>query len=549
MTISTTPDVLTRPHLVPQPRELVWLPGEVSLEDGLHVLGAEHAPYAVDVLIERLVRSTGTGRSDAPGAAELRLLTDPSLPEEGYELCAQDGAVTLRASTAVGFGWAVQTLLQLLPARVLGPGPVSAQALRLPAVRIVDSPVRAWRGSHVDVARHFLPLDGLLRHLEMMALHKLNILHLHLTDDQGWRMPVEDYPLLTEIGSWRPGDVLGHQPPADENDCDDVAHHDGVRHGGSYTTAEIRMLVSYAQRLGITVMPEVDMPGHMEAAIATYPELGCGHPRHPRTCWGISWHVLALTDTTLSFCRTVLDTAMDLFPGAPIHVGGDECPGEEMLADPRSRETMARVGATTRAEAQAWFEAQVCSHVLEAGRRVVAWDEVVEGHIDPAVTIMMWRDWGDFANQALARGHELIAAPASMTYLDHDQVEGPTRPVSIGGALPLEKTTELSGVLDTWATSGTGHLLGGQFQLWTEYVRTWARAENLLWPRGATIAQQLWSGSAEGAASYAELAGHLERLTACEVAWCREEEVLAARAAGTRPPALSTPNSTTTDAS
>nr|WP_300339762.1 family 20 glycosylhydrolase [Actinomyces sp.] len=533
-----------RPHLVPSPQTLSWLPGAVSLEAGVHVSGGELAPDAVSVLLERLTRSAGTGRSDAPRAAEMRLVRDTSLPEEGYELLVQDGTICLAARTPAGFGWGVQTLLQLLPPQVLGPGPMNPADLVLPALHVQDAPAHPWRGSHIDVARHFLPLDGLMRHLEVMALHKLNVLHLHLTDDQGWRMPVEDYPLLTEIGAWRPGDVPGHQPPPDADGCDDVAHHDGVRHGGSYTVDEIRRLVARARRLGITIMPEVDMPGHMEAAIAAYPELGCGHPRHPRTCWGVSRHVLSLTETTLDFCRTVLDTAMDLFPASPIHVGGDECPGEEMLLDPRTRQTMERVGATTRAQAQAWFEAEVCSHVLGAGRRVVAWDEVVEGDIDPAVTIMLWRDWGDYATQALRRGHELIAAPSSLTYLDHDQVIGPRRPVSIGGELPLAVTAGLSTVLDSWSAQGPGRTIGGQFQLWTEYVRTWSRAENLLWPRGACLAQQLWTGSAAGAAGYAGLGEHLERLSACEVAWCRQEETLPASVSPVSSPTA--PEATTT---
>lgn len=527
---SRTTGTTARPHLVPRPRELSWLDGGLGLEHGLHVVGAQAAPQAVEVLLERLRRSCGTGRSEAPDATELRLVTDPSLPEEGYELLAQGTTITLSASAPAGFGWAVQTLLQLLPTQVLGPGPMNPADLVLPAVRVQDAPAHSWRGSHIDVARHFLPLDGLTRHLEMMALHKLNVLHLHLTDDQGWRLPVEDYPLLTEVGAWRPGDLRGHQPQPQPGQSDDVAEHDGIRRGGSYSVQEIRTLVERASQLGITIMPEVDMPGHMEAAIAAYPELGCGHPRHPRTCWGVSRHVLSLAAPTLDFCRTVLDTAMDLFPHSPIHVGGDECPGEEMLTDPGTRATMAAIGATTRAQAQAWFEAQVCAHVLQAGRKVVAWDEVIEADIDPAVTIMMWRDWGDYATQALRRGHELIAAPNSLTYLDHDQVTGPHRPVSIGGELPLSMTAELSTVLSSWSAQGPGRLIGGQFQLWTEYVRTWSRAENLLWPRGACLAQQLWTGSAAGAASYAELGQHLERLSACEVAWCREEETLPASA-------------------
>lgn len=559
-----------RPHLVPAPRSLTWLDGAADLSHGLTVTGADKAAHAVGLLEEalealglRLTRveaasvpsDTAAGGSTAAGVGasaggsaaehplELRLANAPALAEEAYELTVRSEGITLAASSPAGFGWGVQTLFQLLPAPVLAVlvDPAAgtrlcelSRALTLPACHIEDAPENGWRGSHIDLARHFLPFNGLLRHMRAMALHKLNVLHLHLTDDQGWRLPIADYPLLEEIAAYRPGSLVGHQPEGNAETGDDHPEHDGIRHGGFLSLAEIGEIRRLAERLGITLLPEVDMPGHMEAAIAAYPELGaCDHVRHPRTCWGVSRHVLALDERTLDFCRTVLDTTMDLFPGSPIHVGGDEVPGEEMLLDPRTRETMARIGASTRAEAQAWFEAQVCGHVLQAGHQVVAWDEVVEGDIDPAVTIMVWRDWEPYAAEAIKRGHEVIAAPNSLTYLDHDQVLGEHRPVSIGGELSLATTAQFTqylaeqrALVSEAAASATagGRLLGGQFQLWTEYVPDWQRAEDLLWPRGASLAQQLWSGTPEGAASYEELGEHLERLTALGLAWCPESE-------------------------
>lgn len=501
--------------LLPTVRELTHGQGNFRFTDPLPVSGG--GPGAAR-LAERLLRGAGVRTTSGNGSGVV-FRRDDALPAEGYRLHVTEDTVTITSADDAGEIWAVQTLLQLLPAHIWGNGPMALADLAVPCVEIEDAPRFAWRGSHVDVARHFLPLDGLLKHLEVMAAHKLNVLHLHLTDDQGWRLPVPKYPKLTEVGARRPGTIPGHQPPPDANDFD-ISQHDGVPHGGAYTADELRHLVSRAAELGITVMPEIDMPGHMEAAIAAYPELGaCDHVQHPRTCFGISTHVLRLSDDALAFCRDVLDTVMELFPDSPIHIGGDECPADEWFTDPVSQATMAEHGLTAGAEAQAWFEEQMCRYLLEAGRRVVVWDEVFDAGAPDGVTIMVWRPAEDRLARAAAQGLDVIAAPVTHTYLDYSQYDR-GQPLAIGGPLTLETTARFHEHFALPAEH-RHHLLGGQFQLWTEYVHDWARAEYHLWPRGSVIAQQLWAGEPSGVTSLSGMTHHLDRLTAMGLNWCR----------------------------
>jgi hexosaminidase len=506
-------------RLLPTPVHAEWREGTFLLADPLPIDGGGRA---AKILAERLLLAAGVRSREAdPDEPGVRFTVDATLSPEEYRLVVDQAGVSIVSADDAGAGWAVQTLLQLLPVFVHGSGPMEPTDLAVPYVTIEDRPQFRWRGSMIDVARHFLPIEGLLKHLDVMAMHKLNVLHLHLTDDQGWRMPVEKYPLLTEVGGWRPGTLPGHQPPPDENDRDDFPWHDGRPHGGSYTVDEIRTLVARAGELGIMIVPEIDMPGHMEAAIAAYPWLGaCDHVEHPRTCWGISEHVLRLSPETLQFCKDVLDEAMRLFPGSPIHVGGDECPGSEWLLDPVTRATMAEVGAETPVEAQAWFEQQVCGHVLAAGRRVIAWDEVLEGGAPEGTTVMVWRDRSAIG-RAAQLGYDVIAAPSHHTYLDYSQYEGPDQPLAITGPTTQERVAEFSQEIVGFEDHLAERVLGGQFQLWTEYIHDWGKAEYHLWPRGSSLAQQLWAGHPADTGVVPRMGRHLERLTAMGLNWCR----------------------------
>ncbi|RMB59886.1 beta-N-acetylhexosaminidase [Tessaracoccus antarcticus] len=506
-------------NLVPTPLRVDMHDGNLLLGPAVLVHGGGNAAL---VLAERLTTAAGLRVEAVTLASEatVSFSIDEALGAEAYRLEVDD-TIRIVSGDEQGAGWAVQSLLQLLPAEIHGPGPMDPATLQVPRVLIEDAPRFGWRGSMLDVARHFMPMEHVLRHLDAMAMHKLNVLHLHLTDDQGWRLPVAAYPLLTEVGGWRPGTLPGHQPPPDENDCDDFPQHDGRPHGGSYTVEEIGALVARAARLGITVVPEMDMPGHMEAAIAAYPWLGaCDHVSHPRTCFGVSEHILQLSDRSVEFCTTVLDAAMELFPGSPIHVGGDECPSREWLTDPASQATMATIGAADGHAAQAWFEQKICQHVLDAGRRVIAWDEVLDGGAPEGTTVMVWREAEAIA-RAAAMGFDVIAAPVEFTYLDYAQSDAPDHPLSIDGPRTLEKVAGLHTVFDALDPAIAHRVLGGQFQLWSEYLRTPQRVEFFAWPRGSSVASQLWNGTSEGASSIDDLAGHLPRLTAAGINWCR----------------------------
>ena len=506
-------------RIIPTPRNVDERGGDLLLGPVLQVHGGGNAAL---LLAERLNVTAGVRVETTPLASEaaVSFTIDSTLGPEAY-LLEIDDTIRIVSGDQQGAGWAVQTLLQLLPAEVHGPGPMEPDTLRVPRVLIEDAPRFGWRGSMLDVARHFQPVGFVMKHLDAMAMHKLNVLHLHLTDDQGWRLPVAAYPLLTEVGGWRPGTLPGHQPPPDENDRDDFPQHDGRPHGGSYTADDIRDIVAHADRLGITVVPEIDMPGHMEAAIAAYPWLGaCDHVEHPRTCFGVSEHVLQLSDRTVEFCTTVLDAAMELFPGSPIHVGGDECPDTEWLTDDVSRSTMAAIGATDGHAAQAWFEQQICQHVLDAGRRVIAWDEVLDGGAPKGTTVMVWREAKDI-ERAATLGFDVIAAPVEYTYFDYAQRSTPDQPLAIGGPTTLEKVAGLHTVFDALDPAAADRVLGGQFQLWSEYLRTPERVEFFAWPRGVSVAQQLWSGTPEGVGTVDEIGNHLHRLTAAGINWCR----------------------------
>ncbi|MDU6251758.1 MAG: family 20 glycosylhydrolase, partial [Cutibacterium avidum] len=292
-------DTLIR-GLCPQPRHVQFTEGRFPLPTVLSWAGPDEVTDAVTTLAERLAPALDVVRvTSHTDTISLIVTVNPALEAEGYRI-EIDTQIRITAGDPNGARWAVQTLLQLLPPWVHGPGPLAREHLHLPKGVIVDAPHYSWRGAHLDVSRHFMPASFITRFLDVLAMHKLNRLHLHLTDDQGWRLPVPGWPRLTTVGAWRPGTVRGHQPPPDDNDCDDVAEHDHVPHGGAYTVEQLSAINKRAGLLGITVVPEIDLPGHTESVVAAYPALGCGIPLdHPRTAFGVSEHHINLTDDSL----------------------------------------------------------------------------------------------------------------------------------------------------------------------------------------------------------------------------------------------------------
>ncbi|TDO41583.1 beta-N-acetylhexosaminidase [Paractinoplanes brasiliensis] len=421
------------------------------------------------------------------GKGGLRLRVDRGLANEAYVMTCATGGMEIAGGSAAGVFYGCQTLRQLLPPRALRRGGPAGWAV--PAVRIEDRPAYGWRGVMLDVARHFMPVGDVLRFVDLAAFHKLNVLHLHLTDDQGWRLEVPGRPRLTEVGAWRAQSMLG----ARQHD-----RFDGRPHGGFYTTGDLREIVAYAQERHVRVVPEVDMPGHMQAAVAAYPSLGSG--RHEvRTSWGISPHVLNLGEESLAFCRAVLDHLCDVFPGELIGIGGDECPADEW-DDPGL---------------QPWFTALMAEHLAKRGRRVFGWDEILEGGAPAGAVVAAWR--GPEPTLVAARlGHQVVSCPDIAAYLDYRQSDDPGEPTPVGTRLTLADVYGFDPVPEGLSAAERELVLGGQANVWTEHMDSARAVDYMTYPRLSAFAEAVW-----GRKSYGEflsrLPDHLARLDALGV--------------------------------
>ncbi|MDX6739521.1 beta-N-acetylhexosaminidase [Actinocorallia sp. A-T 12471] len=461
-------------NLVPLPGELRELPGSLAL-DGVTVTGD--------------ARTAGllTGYF-GHGPTPVRLTLDPAIPDgDGYRLAVGPSGIEVTAARRSGLAFGVQTLRQL-----------RTDNGRVPHVEITDTPRYAWRGALLDVARHHMPLEFLYRFVDQLAFHKLNVLHLHLTDDQGWRIEIDGYPRLTEVGAWRTESMVGRAGST---------AFDGTPHGGYYTQAELAELVAFADVRGVRIVPEIEMPGHAMAALAAYPELGndAARPLPVWTGWGISEHVFGVQDETLEFCREVLRQVMKVFPSRDIHLGGDECPTRQWENSAAARERAASLGLARPAELHGWFLGEIAGFLAEHGRRAVCWDEAAHSASPPppGAAVMAWRD-PVHAADAAARGHEVIMTPYRWTYLDYPQTGSPHEPLGQEGAIIT--------LADVYRFE-PGPVLGAQAQLWTEFAATPAEVEYLAYPRLCALAETAWSDLPKDFAGFtARLRPHLARL-------------------------------------
>ncbi|HET6986884.1 MAG TPA: beta-N-acetylhexosaminidase, partial [Kribbella sp.] len=357
-----------------------------------------------------LTLEEGQWISADPGAEAIRDVVE-NLGDTEYRIDVTADGARLSAGSEDALRHAESTYAQLLDAAV----PAEDGKVAVPAVRIADAPRFGWRGMMLDVARHFMPKDFVLKVIDVLALHRLNTLHFHLTDDQGWRVEIEAYPRLTEVGAWRDETMVGKMSRGQKE-----FEYDGKRHGGFYTKDELREIVAYAAERGITVVPEIDLPGHMQAAIAAYPELGNNPDTQltVRQYWGISDDVLNVNDETVEFVRTVLREVLDIFPSPYIHLGGDECPSVQWRDSEAAQKRQAELGLTEPGQLQGWFTEQVASVLAEEGRRLVGWDEMVETDCPKDAVIMAWRS-AHRGEVAVKAGHETVMAPCESVYFDY----------------------------------------------------------------------------------------------------------------------------------
>ncbi|MGA2528329.1 MAG: beta-N-acetylhexosaminidase [Acidimicrobiales bacterium] len=519
--------------IIPRPLSVTTGQHGVSgavLSDGLLIA---HAPALVaEARWFRQVLEAATGwvvnlaATERPGAAtiELRLGEFEVLPNgldalipaatrrDAYRLSSNRGRVAITSPSGAGAFYGLQTLRQLLPDSVFRRAGRSG-AIPVLEAEILDAPRFSWRGVHLDVCRHFMPKSFILKLIDLIALHKCNVLHLHLTDDQGWRIPIERYPLLTEIGAWRRESSVGGEGEG---------LFDGIPHGGFYTREDLEEIVGFAAERHVNVLPEIDMPGHMAAAIAAYPELGnTGRRLQVRTTWGVSNHILNLEEKTVRFCTDVIDEVADIFPWTCFHVGGDECPTVEWATSPRAKQIMHEQGFTELRQLQGWFTARMAEHLARRGRTLVGWAEILEGGAPEGSIAMSWRGEDDAVKAARA-GHRVVMAAQDWLYFDRPYSSDPAEPKGSPGATDVEKVYMYEPVSAALQPEQRHQVLGAQCQLWTEYVTTPVRAEYLYFPRLSAFAEIVWSTETAGQPkSYEEfeqrLARHLDRLAAIGV--------------------------------
>lgn len=393
---------------------------------------------------------------------------------ESYRLAVTGEGATIVGADSAGVFYALQTLRQLVEA---------APVVR--AIHIEDAPRFRYRGMHLDVARHFMPVDFVKRYIDLMSRHKLNTFHWHLTDDQGWRIEIQKYPKLTEVGGCRRETMVAR------NFTPYVG--DGVPHCGFYTRDQIREVVDYARRRHVTVIPEIEMPGHAKSALAAYPELACTPgPFQVRTTWGVDEDVLCPSEQTFTFIGDVLDEVVSLFPGAYVHVGGDEVPKTRWRQSALAQEVMQREKLATPEELQSWFIRRVEQMLIARGKRLIGWDEILEGGLAPEATVMSWR--GSSGGIAAAReAHDVIMSPNSHMYFDAYQGDPKQEPLAIGGFLPLERVYDFEPVPDSLTADQAKHILGAQANMWTEYLAGPKNVEYMAYPRALALAEVVWS--------------------------------------------------------
>ena len=414
----------------------------------------------------------------------------PALGPEGYELTVAPDSVIIRAAGQAGMFYGVQSLLQLLPPEVFAARPAPGVAWEIPCVQIADQPRFKWRGFMLDVARHFFTKDEVKQLLDVLAWHKINTLHLHLTDDQGWRIEIKKYPRLTQIGAWREDAGFGLDPKLS------TAYGPDGRYGGYYTQDDIRELVAYARGRHITIVPEIEMPGHSSAALSAYPELSCnGGPYTPNAKGGIFAGVYcAGKEETFEFLQNVLAEIGPLFPGQYIHIGGDEVPKDNWKKCPRCQARIKQEGLGNEHELQSYFIRRIEKFINAQGRTLIGWSEIREGGLAQNAVVM---DWIGGAVEAASAGHDVIMSPTKFCYLDYFQsTNHAAEPPAIGGYLPLRKVYSFDPLPEKLEPQYQSHILGAQGNLWTEYVPNFKHAQYMIFPRLCALAEVAWSPQA-----------------------------------------------------
>ena len=507
---------------------VIPLPHHMELADGCFRI-TSGTPVFLDENTSEFQRITGFLNERLSVAAGFTLQTEQAdlrnpqrgiwflnagLPSEAYSLKVQPERIVIEYGDGAGAFYALQTLLQLLPTDIFADHRVHGVRWEVPCCDIEDAPRFAYRGMHLDCCLHFFEMDFLKRYIDIMALHKVNRFHWHLTEDQGWRLEIKKYPLLTEKGQWRKETVIGSLKSG---------VYDGTPHGGYYSQDEVRELVQYAAERYVTIIPEIEMPGHALAAIACYPELSCGLEDHYETAtkWGVFKQVFCPKEETFKFLEDVMDEVFELFPSTLVHIGGDECPKASWKKCPHCQALIRKLGLKDEFELQSWFITRMEKYINSKGHEIIGWDEILQGGLAPNAKVMSWLG-EEGGIKAAQQHHEVVMAPYPKYYLDYWQADPDSEPLAMGGPTLLRTMYEYEPVPAVLTPEEARYIIGVEGCVWTEYMPTPARVEYMAWPRMCAIAESSWSRCDKDYEAFARrLEHHLQRLDNLEVGYCR----------------------------
>ncbi|WP_182883728.1 beta-N-acetylhexosaminidase [Microbispora sp. H10949] len=494
--------------LLPLPRSIETGAGTAEIAPGAVVSGPAALCDAV-----RLALGVLDPRPGDAATAALRVEEDPRLGPEAYVLTIAPDGVRIAAGDRAGAFYAAQTLRQALPDEAFRSALPPGTRWTLPCGRVADAPAFAWRGTHLDVSRSFLPKREVLRMIDLMASHKLNRLHLHLADDQGWRVESRAFPLLHEVGSHRPRTVVSHHG-------EDLAF-DDVPHGGHYTLADLAEIAAYARARAVVVVPEIDVPGHASAVLAAYPALASRPGERYRVLdrWGISPAILSPLPATVDFLLTVFGEIADALGEVPyFHIGGDECVLDDWAASAEISAYRASLGLESTGDLHAWFLRRLADALAERGSRAVVWDEAfVSGGLRPDTIVMPWRG-EHVARRAAAAGHDVVATPVFPMYFDYAEAASPEEPAGLGDAITVADVAAFEPAPASWSPEERARVVGTQFQLWSERIPDGRSLDYRAWPRGCAAAEVAWTGGPPASEDFARRLGrHLGRLDAIGV--------------------------------
>jgi hexosaminidase len=493
--------------IIPQPVNLIPGIGYFHFSEANTIyIGDTSLLHVSSVLYEDLKPYTHIAKSKEP-SSDICLMLNPSWDnKERYSIKVDDSGIRIEGASTKAVFYAIQSVKQLLVSN-------STETLgKIPFVEIDDEPRFKYRGMHLDVARHMFPVEFIKKYIDLMAFHKFNTFHWHLTEDQGWRIEIKKYPKLQSIAAYRQETMNGHY-------SDNPRTFDGKKYGGFYSHDDIREIVSYAAKKYVDVIPEIEMPGHSLAALSAYPELACTEgPFEAATTWGVFEDVYCPTEKTFEFLVNVLEEVATLFPSKYIHIGGDECPKTRWMESAFCQELIKEEGLKDEHELQSYFIGRIEKYLNSIGKQIIGWDEILEGGLAPNATVMSWRGIQGGVEAAKSK-HQVIMSPTTHCYFDYYQSKSPNEPLAIGGFLPLEKVYEFEPIPEALSDEEAQYIIGAQCNLWTEYIKTPEQVEYMVYPRACALAEVNWSRKEDRDFEdfSLRLGSHLERLSKMNV--------------------------------